>query len=129
MQLEVETANELAQYMADKLTGGRVDVFDAADTMLARCPFATAAFAPPEEGAIHARPFPPAIALADGKPSRFSAFDNFGTLRLQGSAGYKTDEPTPEMAFKTRQIIEGADVLIESFVFSVVAKPPSESAD
>ena len=129
MQLEIDTANEFAQWVADKLTGGRVDVYDAAETLLASCPFAAAAFAPPEEGAIHARPFPPAIALADGKPSRFSAFDKAGTLRLQGSAGFKTDEPTPEMAFKTRQIIEGADVLVESFVFSVVAKPPSESTD
>lgn len=129
MQLEIDTANELAQWVADKLTGGRVDVYDAAETLLASCPFAAAAFAPPEDGAIHARPLPPAIALADGKPVCFAAFDAAGNLRLQGSAGYKTAEPTPEMIFKTRQIIEGADVLVESFVFSVAAKSISKSAN
>ncbi|MDQ5880007.1 MAG: hypothetical protein QG638_2744 [Pseudomonadota bacterium] len=71
-------------------------------------------------GAIAAHEFPAAIAEADGTPSRFVALDAVGTEVLSGSAGYRDDQPPPEMKFKTRIIVKDADVLVESFVFSVV---------
>ncbi len=121
MQLDETLANDMAQRAAVRLTGGHVDVYDQGGERLARCPFAALPFADPAEGAIVANPFPAAIAERDGVPSRFEARDAIGALALSGSAGYRDDLPAPEMKFKTRRIVEGADVQIESFVFSVVA--------
>lgn len=120
MQLDTSLANDMAQRVAVRLTGGHVDVYDAAGERLARCPFAALPFADPEDGAISAHPFPSAIAARDGVPFRFEARDAIGALALSGSAGYRDDLPAREMQFKTRRIVEGADVQIESFVFSVV---------
>lgn len=119
MQLEIWAANVLAGAMADLLTGGRADVFDSAGVRLAACPFA--GFAKPRNGALSAFPFPPAVAEADGTPTTFVAFDQDGTAVLYGTAGYKDNEPKPEMKFKTRVVVKDADVLIEDFVFSLVS--------
>lgn len=121
MDIEAWAANRLAGEMADILAGGYVDVFDAADVRLARCHFADAAFESPLEGAIKANPFKPAVAENDGVPARFAAFDFDGTRVLGGSAGYRDDEPAPQLKFRTRMIVKDADVLVDSFVFSVVA--------
>lgn len=120
MQLDATLANDMAQRAAVRLTGGHVDVYDQAGERLARCPFAANPFFEPEDGAIAAHPFPSAIAERDGVPFRFEAIDAIGALALSGSAGYREDLPAPEMKFKTRRIVEGADVQIESFVFSVI---------
>lgn len=121
MQLDETLANDMAQRAAVRLTGGHVDVYDQAGERLARCLFAANPFAEPEDGAISANPFPSAIAERDGVPFRFEARDAIGELVLSGTAGYREELPAPEMKFKTRRIVEGADVQIESFVFSVVA--------
>lgn len=121
MQLDASLANDMAQRVAVRLTGGHVDVYDREGARLARCPFAANPFADPEDGAIAAYPFPSAIAERDGVPFRFEARDAIGELALTGTAGYREDIPKREMQFKTRRIVEGADVQIESFVFSVVA--------
>ena len=119
MQLEIWAANVLAGAMADLLAGGRADVFDAAGLRLASCQFAD--FAKPRTGTLTAFPFPPAVAEADGTPATFVAFDQDGTAVLYGTAGYKDADPKPEMKFKTRVIVKDADVLVESFVFSLVS--------
>ena len=120
MRIDVWAANHLAQSMALLLDGGRVDVFDAYGNRLAECPLAWPAFNPPADGAVAAHPFPAARGLADGRPVRFEAFAASGDRVLVGRAGYKDDQPPPEMAFKTRMILEDADVLVESFVFSLL---------
>ena len=120
MQIEEWAANVLANAAADLLAGGHVEVYDQEGERLARCPFAALPFADPEDGAIAAHPFPSAIAERDGVPFRFEAIDAIGALALSGTAGYRDDLPAPEMKFKTRRIVEGADVQIESFVFSVI---------
>lgn len=125
MQLEAWFANGLAQYAADQLEGGHIDVYDKGAKHLAHCPFAAGAFLLPQDGAITASPFPPAIALRDGVPARFEAIDASGSKVLSGSAGFKSDDPPPEMKFKTRRIVAGADVMIDSFVFSVCRKKDS----
>ncbi len=121
MELEVRTADSVARHTADLLFGGYVEVLDDAGQVLAKCSFAERPFDDPEGGAIAARPLPPAIALRDGRPSAFRAFNAASQQVLSGTAGYKDDTPAPEMKFKTRQIVEGADVLIESFVLAVGA--------
>ena len=121
MELDVALANDMAQRAAVRLTGGHVDVYDQAGARLARCLFSANPFADPKGGAIAAHPFLPAIADRDGVPFRFEARDAIGELALSGTAGYREDMPAPEMQFKTRRVVEGADVLIESFVFSVGA--------
>lgn len=126
MRLEVEAANILAEAMADIMAGGRVDVFDSAGNLLAECPLAVPPFAGSANGAIAAHPFPAARGLADGAPASFKAFDSDGMAVLEGSAGYKDASPQPEMKFKTRVIVEDADVLVESFVFSLVMDAPNE---
>ncbi len=120
MLLDTSLANDMAQRAAVRLTGGYVEVYDQEGERLARCPFAALPFADPEDGAIAAHPFPSAIAERDGVPFRFEAIDAIGALALSGTAGYRDDLPAPEMKFKTRRIVEGADVQIESFVFSVI---------
>jgi hypothetical protein len=120
MQIEVWAADAMAQTMATLLDGGRVDVFDAAGTKLAACLFAVPAFMAPAAGAVVAHPFPAARGLADGRPARFEAFAQSGDRVLVGSAGYRDDAPAPEMKFRTRLIVEDADVLVESFVFSLL---------
>lgn len=121
MDIEAWAANRLAGEMADILAGGYVDVFDVADLRLARCHFADEAFAAPLEGAIKANQFKPAVAENDGVPARYAAFDFDGTRVLGGSAGYRDDEPAPQLKFRTRMIVKDADVLVDSFIFSVVA--------
>jgi hypothetical protein len=60
---------------------------------------------------------------------RFEAFAQSGDRVLAGTAGYKEDQPAPEMKFRTRMILEDADVLVESFVFSLLdAGEEGESA-
>lgn len=54
--------------------------------------------------------------------ARFEARDFDDTLVLTGSAGHKDDRPAPQMKFRTRMIVQDADVMIDSFVFSVVAQ-------
>lgn len=125
MRLEVEAANILAEAMADLLAGGNVDVFDGAGVLLAVCPFAAPPFNSARDGAVAAHPFPPARGLADGAPARFVAYDADGMAVLEGSAGHKDDPLKPEMAFKARVIVEDADVMIESFVFSIIRRAPS----
>lgn len=120
MQIEVWAANLLADHMALALGGGRVDVFDAYDNKLAACQFAEPAFKKADGGAVQANPFPAARGLADGRPARFEAFAASGGRVLTGSAGYRDDIPPPEMKFRTRQIVEDADVIVESFVFSLL---------
>lgn len=127
MQLEAWFANGLAQYAADQLEGGHLDVYDKGTKHLARCPFADGAFLLPQDGAITARPFPPAIALRDGVPERFEAIDASGSKVLSGSAGFMGDDPPPEMKFRTRCIVAGADVMIDSFIFSVCRKTDPET--
>lgn len=127
MQLEVWAANELAGTMAARLAGGHVAVLDAGKAVLARCHFAEPAFDAPEDGAIAAFPFPPAIGLRDGVPDSFDAIAADGRRAFSGSAGYRDDFPRPEMVFRTRQILEGADVLVESFVFSMVLDDGAET--
>lgn len=122
MELDVMAANAAAAAVTQFLIDGYVDVLDVAGNCLARCRFADPAFAEPKDGACAASPFLPAIAEADGKPARFEAYDVIGHRVMAGTAGYKDDQPVPEMAFKTRQIIEGADVLVESFIFSVAQR-------
>lgn len=121
MQIEAWAANRLAGDMADMLANGYVDVFDHGGMRLARCAFADPAFAAPLAGAVAAHPFKPAVAEADGKPASFAAHDFDGMQVLTGSAGYRDDLPAPEMKFRTRVIVKDADVLVESFVFSLVA--------
>ena len=123
MQIEVAAANILASAMADLLAGGRVRVIAADGTPLADCDFAAPPFAAPQDGAIAAHPFPTARGLADGRPAGFTAYDADGMAVLSGTAGHKDDDPPPEMQFKTRMIVEDADVLVESFVFSVIRTP------
>ena len=123
MQLEVAAANILATAMADLLAGGRVRVRAADGTSLADCDFASPPFAAPQDGAIAAHPFPPARGLADGRPAGFTAYDASGKAVLSGTAGHKDDDPPPEMQFRTRMIVEDADVLVESFVFAVLKEP------
>lgn len=120
MRIEVWAADNMAQAMALMLGGGRVDVYDEFDTKLASCPFAKPAFNGPAAGAIAANPFHAARGLADGRPVRFEAFAESGDRVLVGSAGYKDDQPEPEMKFRTRMIVEDADVLVESFIFSLL---------
>ena len=122
MQIEGWAANVLANGMADLLAGGSVGVFAADGLLLASCVFADPPFKPAREGAIAAHEFPAAIAKADGTPARFVALDAAGTEVLSGSAGYRDDQPPPEIKFKTRIIVKDADVLVESFVFSVVTQ-------
>ena len=100
--------------------GGSIDIFDAAGTLLAAAEFAAPPFATPQAGAIAAHPFPPARGLADGPPARFVAYDADGMAVLEGSAGHRDDPLKPEMKFRTRVIVEDADVFVESFVFSVI---------
>lgn len=120
MQIEAWAANRLAGDMADILANGYVDVFDMGGIRLARCHFADPAFAAPFEGAVAAHPFKAAVAEADGVPASFVAHDFEDTRVLAGSAGYRDDMPPPEMKFRTRQVVKDADVLVESFVFSVI---------
>ena len=122
MQIEGWAANVLANGMADLLAGGSVGVFAADGLLLASCVFADPPFKPAREGAIAAHEFPAARAEDDGIPARFVALEAAGTEFLAGSAGYKDDKPAPEMKFKTRIIVKDADVLVESFVFSVVTQ-------
>ena len=122
MQIEVAAANILATAMADLLAGGRVRVIAADGTPLADCDFASPPFAAPQDGAIAAHPFKPARGLADGRPAGFTAYDAAGKAVFSGTAGHKDDDPPPEMKFKTRMIVEDADVLVESFIFSVIRK-------
>lgn len=119
MEIEAWAANRLAGDMADILAGGYVDVFDPAGVRLARCHFADPAFAAPLEGAVAAHPFKPAVAETDGTPASFTAVDFDGTPVLKGSAGYRDALPAPEMKFRTRTVVKDADVLVESFVFSL----------
>lgn len=119
MQLEAWAANRMVNEMAAMLAGGYVVVHDAAGKRLARCDFADDAFAEPLEGAIAANPFKPGQAEADGVPARFEAFDFDDTRVLAGTAGYREDLPAPEMKFRTRLLVKDADVLIDSFVFSL----------
>lgn len=119
MELEAWAANRLAGEMASVLAGGYVIVFDAENVRLARCDFADDAFAAPLEGAIAANPFKPGQAKADGVPARFEAFDFDDTRVLAGTAGYRDDQPAPEMKFRTRLLVKDADVMIDSFVFSL----------
>jgi len=119
MQLDDWAANTLANVMADLLAGGRVEVFDGAGVLLAACAFAAPPFSLAKDGAIAAHPFPPAIAENDGAPATFIARDAAGLQVLAGSAGYRDADPPPEMKFKTRLIVKDADVLVESFVFSL----------
>lgn len=120
MRIEIWAADAMAQTTALMLDGGRVDVFDAYGTRLAECPFAAPAFMAPADGAVAVNPFPAARGLADGRPVRFEAFAASGDRVLVGSAGYRDDQPAPEMKFKTRMILEDADVLVESFIFSLL---------
>lgn len=122
MEIETWAANMLANAMAGKLEGGHINVFDADGKLLSRCPFAIPAFPDADAGSVKANPIPKAIAEADGIPAYFEAWTTADGRALVGSAGYKDDEPKPEMQFKTRKIIEGADVEIESFIFSVAGK-------
>lgn len=121
MQLDADTANDMLEVIAARLTGGYVDVFES-ETRLVRCHFAADPFQPPEEGRLTANPFPPGQAEVDGTPQSFVACRADGTPVLAGSAGYKDDEPKPEMTFKTRRIVQGADVPIEEFVFSLALR-------
>ena len=121
MQLEVDTANAMLEVTAARLAGGYVDVFES-ETRLVRCHFAADPFQPPEEGRLTANPFPPGQAETDGTPQTFIACRADGTPVITGTAGYRDDEPKPEMAFKTRRIVAGADVPIEEFIFSLVLK-------
>lgn len=130
MEIETWAANRLAEETGVMLSGGYVDVLDADNVLLARCQFADPPFRDPEEGAVAAYPFPFSIAEADGKPSRFEAFATDGRRVIAGTAGYRDDIPEPEMKFKTRQIVQDADVGIESFVVAVVKKAPlNDDAD
>lgn len=122
MEIETWAANLLADTTADSLEGGHVDVFDIDGKRLCRCPFAAPAFSDANNGEIKAEPFKTAIADADGTPAYFEAWTESNGRALVGSAGHIDDEPKPEMKFKTRKIIEGADVQIDSFVFSVAMK-------
>ena len=97
--------------------------FDGADhgvVRLASCAFAEPPFSAAAGGAVKANPFPPARAYADGVPASFVAFDSEGLAVLSGSAGYREEDPAPEMKFRTRVIVKDADVLVESFVFAVI---------
>lgn len=130
MEIETWAANRLAEETGVMLAGGYVDVLDADGTRLARCQFATPPFQSPEEGEVAAYPFPFSVAEADGRAARFEAFAIDGRLVLAGTAGYRDDLPEPEMKFKTRQIVQDADVGIESFVVAVVKKAPlNDDAD
>jgi hypothetical protein len=122
MEIEAWAANRLADSMADMLTGGYVEVFDLAGQRLAVCPFSGDGFGSSENGSVSANPFPPAVAESDGIQARFEAFAPDGRRVLAGTAGYRDDEPEPEMKFKTRMIVKDADVMIESFVVSIVAR-------
>lgn len=120
MRIETWAANNLADVAADLMSGGRVDVLDEDGVRLASCAFAEPPFSAAAGGAVRANPFPPARADADGRPAGFTAYDADGMAVLSGTAGHKDDDPPPEMKFKTRMIVEDADVLVESFVFSVI---------
>lgn len=123
MEIETWAANRLAEETGLMLMGGHVDVLDGDGNRLARCHFADPPFRSPEDGEISAYPFPFSVADADGKPTRFEAFAVDGRRVIAGTAGYRDDVPAPEMKFKTRHIVQDADVGIESFVISVVRKP------
>ncbi len=120
MQIDEWAANVLANATADLLAGGSVSVFTADGALLASCAFADPPFKAARKGAVTAHEFPAAIAEDDGVPARFVALDAGGTEVLSGSAGHKDDQPAPEMKFRARIIVKDADVLVESFVFSVV---------
>lgn len=122
MELEAWAANRLSSDMAAMLAKGYVVVLDGAGNRLARCDFADDAFGEPLEGAISANPFKPGQAEADGIPARFEAFDFEDTRVLAGTAGYREDLPAPEMKFRTRMLVKDADVLIDSFIFSLAMK-------
>lgn len=122
MELEAWAANRLASDMAAMLAKGYVVVLDGDGNRLARCEFADDAFGEPLEGAIAAHPFKPGQAEADGIPARFEAFDFEDTRVLAGTAGYRDDLPAPEMKFRTRMLVKDADVLIDSFIFSLAMK-------
>lgn len=119
MEIEAWAANRLATEMAFILSNGHVDVFDQNGDRLVRLEFANPAFAAPLNGAVAAYPFKPAIAERDGRPVRFEARDFDDVLVLQGTAGYRNDDPPPEMKFRARTIVQDADVMIDSFVFSL----------
>lgn len=124
MEIETWAANRLAEETGAMLAGGYVDVLDAGGILLARCRFADPPFQSPEDGSVAAYPFPFSVADSDGRPARFEAFAFDGRLVIAGTAGYRDDLPEPEMKFKTRQIVQDADVGIESFVVAVVKKAP-----
>lgn len=126
MKIETWAANNLADVSADLMSGGHVDVLDEDGVRLASCAFAEPPFSAASGGAVKANPFPPARADADGVPASFVAYDSEGLAVLSGSAGYRDEDPAPEMKFRTRVIVKDADVLVESFVFAVIQEGAPE---
>lgn len=115
MKLAVTIADEQVAHLAARLDGGSTTVFDATGRALATCRFADIAFPAPARGRALAYPLHAGIAIADGVPDHYQAYAADGGLVGEGPAGHVADEPPPEMQFKVRQIIKGADVIIETF--------------
>lgn len=119
MMLAEDVANAQIGDIAARLSGGRSIVFDDAGNELVSCAFAEVAFQPAKDGKASANPMKTGIATADGAPSSFEAYDRNDQIVLAGSAGHRDADPKPEMRFKVRQIVQDADVDIESFEISI----------
>jgi len=119
VNLAEDVANDALDGVTKRLNGGSAIIFDASGNELASCSFSAKAFTEAKQAIAKAFPLTVGVAIADGVPTSFEAFDPNGQIILAGTAGYKDNIPKPEMRFKVRRIVQDADVSIDAFEISI----------